>query len=118
MSESELRQFWNDRMKDAHDIQRSLSGSDRELARQAADLLERMRQLDSQRSLQDPQEAARLQSSIIQGFRALELKMGLKLQERKANLQLFNQEEVPLEYRKAVEEYYKSLARSKGNTGK
>ncbi|HEY3131481.1 MAG TPA: DUF4175 family protein [Acidobacteriota bacterium] len=118
MSESELRQFWSDRLKDAQDIQRSLSGSDRELARQAADLLERMRQLDKQRSLQDPQEVARLQSSIIQGFRALELKMGLRLQERKANLQLFNQEDVPLEYRKAVEEYYKSLARSKANTGK
>ncbi len=117
MNESEWRQFWGERMRDVQDIQRSLSG-DRELARQVADLLERMRQLDNQRSLQDPQEVARLQSSIIQGFRALELKMSLRLQGRKENLQLFNQEEVPLEYRKAVEEYYKSLARSKGNTGK
>lgn len=117
MSESEWRQFWGERMRDVQDIQRSLS-DDRELARQVADLLERMRQLDNQRSLQDPQEVARLQSSIIQGFRALELKMSLRLQGRKENLQLFNQEEVPLQYRKAVEEYYKSLARSKANTGK
>jgi hypothetical protein len=117
MSESEWRQFWNDRQRDAQEIQRAITG-DRELALQIQELLNRMRQLDNQRSLQDPEETAKLQASIVQGFRALELKMSLRLQGRKENLQVFNQDEVPLEYRKAVEEYYKSLARSAGKKEK
>ncbi|MBI4455576.1 MAG: hypothetical protein HY644_06730 [Acidobacteria bacterium] len=104
-------EFWNDRSRDATGIRRALEG-DREMTRQMDELIERMRQLGRQRAA-DPRGLEDLQSNIIQGFRALELKMSLRLQEKRENLQLFNQEDVPLEYRKAVEEYYKSLARSK-----
>ncbi|MBI2822569.1 MAG: hypothetical protein HYX74_10120 [Acidobacteria bacterium] len=109
--EPEWAQFWGERLRDAQELRRSLQ-AEKELARQVDELMERMRQLDSRRGL-DLRGIEALQASIIQGFRALELKMSLRLQERKENLQLFNQEDVPPEYRKAVEEYYKSLARSR-----
>jgi hypothetical protein len=105
------REFWNERLDEARNIRRELSG-DKELGRNIDQLLERMIQLDRQRLLNDAAEISNLRAGIIQGFKSLELKMSLRVQGGKEGFHLFNPDDVPLEYRKAVEEYYKTLARS------
>ena len=72
------------------------------------DLLARNAALSSLR-----QELQRLQSSVIEGFRQLELDLSKQLQQviSRENLHLAKDEDVPEAYRRQVEEYYKALSK-------
>jgi len=77
-------------------------------------LIRDLRTLDSDRLVNDPEEIARLQGQLVEGFRRFEFQLRRTLGEVGANeLLLSGSDEAPAEYRKLIEEYYRSLARKK-----
>lgn len=110
----QARQFEKEldlRLKEAQDLGKNLRDR-QELAKQVQDMLERMKQMKS-KMLHDDQELERLQSSVIEGFRQLELDLSKQLQQviSRENLHLAKDEDVPEAYRRQVEEYYKALSK-------
>ena len=89
----------------------------RQLARQGMDvrdvdrLLEQMRRLESMRVSNDPEEVARLQAALVEGWKLVEFQVlraavageGAAPLERRL-------EAISPEYREAVERYYRTLA--------
>ncbi|MCI0624318.1 MAG: hypothetical protein L0387_22185 [Acidobacteria bacterium] len=110
----QARQFEKEfdlRLKEAQDLSKTLRDR-QDLAKQVQDMLERMKQMKS-RMLHDAQELERLQGSVIEGFRQLELDLSKNLQQviSRENLHLAKDEDVPEAYRRQVEEYYKALSK-------
>lgn len=77
-------------------------------------LIGRMRSMEAQRVLADPDEAVRLQGQLVEGFRRFEFDLRRRLGAG-AGEQLFlsGSDDAPAGYRKAIEEYYRALAREK-----
>ena len=110
----QARQFEKEfdlRLKETQELSKDLRDR-QDLAKQVQDMLERMKQMKS-KMLQDTQELERLQSSVIEGFRQLELDLSKQLQQviSRENLHLAKDEDVPEAYRRQVEEYYKALSK-------
>jgi hypothetical protein len=77
-------------------------------------LISRMRGMESGRALSDPDEAARLQGLLVEGFRRFEFDLRRRLGVTSAEqLFLSGTDDAPAAYRKAIEEYYRALAREK-----
>jgi hypothetical protein len=90
----------------------------RDLQRQGRDvtdltqLIDKLRQLESQRAYNDPEGLARLRSSVVEGFK--EFEFGLRRQLAGADADrpvLGGNEDVPQGYRDMVNEYFKSLSK-------
>jgi len=110
----QARQFEKEldlRLKEVQELSKNLRDR-QDLARQVQDMLERMKQMKS-KMLHDAQELEQLQSSVIEGFRQLELDLSKQLQQviSRENLHLAKDEDVPEAYRRQVEEYYKALSK-------
>jgi hypothetical protein len=104
--------------REARERRRVLEGLRRELTRRGQDvgdleqLLDGLRTLESQRAYDDPAEVARLQQAVTQGFKAFEFALRRAIEGDDPNRPLLDRSaEAPAEYRKLVEEYYRSLAR-------
>ena len=111
---AQIRQEWKERLKEAERIEQAVEGDPR-LKREVGRLVGQMRRLNWERFFADPQEMARLKSQVIDGFRRLELEMGQSL--RPGLEQLLGSasvEEIPPEFRRRVEEYYRALSRQDG----
>jgi hypothetical protein len=114
LTPDQVRQFEKEyelRIKEAQEISRNLRDH-QDLAAQVKSMLARMKQMGSMKFLYDAQELERLKSTVIEGFRQLELDVSKNLQHviNKENLHLAKDEEVPELYRKQVEDYYKALS--------
>ena len=108
------RQEWQGRLQEAERIKQAVVG-DPELKREVGRLVLQMRRLNWDRFFSDPQERARLKSQVIDGFRQLELEMGQALQpDPEKLLGSASVEEIPPEFRKRVEEYYRALSSENG----
>ncbi len=102
---------WRERLREAEELRRNLEGADPNLASEAARLARRMRELELEKILADPDEVARLKSQIIDGIHQLELQISRALREgRDDYLRPVGEEEIPPEFRARVEEYYRRLA--------
>jgi hypothetical protein len=102
---------WRQRLREAEELRQSLEGADPNLASEAARLARRMRELQLEKILADPDEVARLKSQIIDGIHQLELQISRALREgRDDYLRPVGEEEIPPEFRARVEEYYRRLA--------
>jgi len=77
------------------------------------ELIRGLRDLDSARAYNDPAGLARLQAQLAEGFRRFEFDLRRKLDQAGSQLLLAGPDQAPAEYRKAIEEYYRSLARSR-----
>jgi hypothetical protein len=109
----QLRREWQERLQDAEQLQRMLADNP-ELARNAEALAREMRRIDSGRLLSNPEAIDRLKSQVIDGFRQLELELNRALQDRASSLpRQVSDEDVPAQFRKRVEEYYRSLSNSR-----
>ena len=93
---------------------RELVGQDEELSRLVQDLVRSMNNLDWQRFQGDPELMEKLRSELADKWKDLELRLRRELQmEEPDTVRLANQERVPERYRAIVEEYYRSLSKSK-----
>jgi hypothetical protein len=109
----QLRREWQERLQDAEKLQRMLADNP-DLARSAESLAREMRRLDSGRLLSNPEAIDRLKSQVIDGFRQLELELNRAVQDRAASLpRQVSDEDVPAQFRKRVEEYYRSLSNAR-----
>jgi antitoxin component HigA of HigAB toxin-antitoxin module len=99
------------RLKEAQEIGKHLSDQP-DLATQIKNIVDRMKQVGSLK-LQDETGLERLSSSVIEGFRELEIELSKSLQQQftKENLHLAKDEDIPEPYRKQVEDYYKALSK-------
>ena len=114
LTAEQRRQFEREyqlRLKEAQEIGKHLSDQP-DLASQIKNIVDRMKQVGS-RKLQDEKGLERLSSSVIEGFRELEIELSKSLQQQftKENLHLAKDEDIPEPYRKQVEDYYKALSK-------
>jgi len=77
-------------------------------------LIARMRTLEQQRAYANADEAERLQASVVDGLKAFEFALRRRVEgDQDDPPRLGGSDEVPAEFRALVEEYYRSLARSR-----
>ncbi|MEE8133628.1 MAG: hypothetical protein V3T56_01145, partial [Gemmatimonadales bacterium] len=77
-------------------------------------VLRRMRALENHREIGEPRSLADLKEAIIPGLKEFEFKLRKELGGIQDDLFVTGSGEVPEEYRKLVEEYYKNLAKRGG----
>ncbi|HET9454107.1 MAG TPA: hypothetical protein VFO66_07490, partial [Gemmatimonadaceae bacterium] len=106
----EMRQ----RLNDARALRRELSGRGVDLS-QLDRAIQRMEGLtNAGGSMSDPRAEAELREQVINGLRAFEFGLGRAFGQQPTERAFVDRAgEVPPEYRKSVEEYYRSLGRSK-----
>ena len=102
-----------ERQNDAQQLRRDLQT----LGVEATDLdalIANLRALGAIGASSNPEELARLQTQLVEGFRRFEFELRRKLGVAGADqLFLTGADEVPPDYRKLVEDYYRALARAK-----
>ena len=76
------------------------------------EILRALRQLDDPRVYQDASELQRLQSTVAEGLKRLEFGLRRQAEADTNTIVLSGSDEVPEEFRKLVQEYYRSLART------
>jgi len=114
LTPEQVRQFEKEyqlRFKEGQELARQLRHRP-DLSAQVEDILKRMKGMPTARMLADQAELARLKTSVIEGFRELELQLSRELNQiaRKENIRLTKDDDIPKEYRKQVEDYYRALS--------
>jgi hypothetical protein len=82
-------------------------------ARELEEILRKLRELEDSRVYQDVEELLALQSFVSEGIKRVEYTLRRKLGEETDRALVTGAEEVPQEFRKLVEEYYRSLSRGR-----
>ncbi len=109
----QLQSEWEQRLEEATQLQQLLR-DDPALAREAAGLLRQMREFDPGSIMDDPEKVASLKRLIIDGFHQLELEINRALSEKEGRqLRFVQSDEVPIEFREQVEEYFRRLSSQK-----
>ena len=103
----EARQYGND----AQALRGMIRPQDIE-PRQLDEIIRALRQLEDERVYQNVAELARLQAFVAEGLKRFEFGLRRKADADKGSVALTGSDEVPEAYRKLVEQYYRSLARS------
>ncbi len=103
----EVRQWTGE----ARELRGDLVAEDIDL-RELDEILSALRQLDDPRVYQDASELQRLQSMVAEGLKRLEFGLRRQAEADTNTIVLSGSDEVPEEFRKLVQEYYRSLART------
>ena len=74
-------------------------------------ILRNLRALDNDKVYQDASELARLQSQVTEGVKRFEYGLRRRLEGTGNQILLSGSDEVPEQFRKLVEQYYKSLSK-------
>jgi hypothetical protein len=110
----QIRQFmreYRERRGDAEALRRELSREGVDVA-QLNRMIEQLRALESVRVYNDPEELQRLQAAVVEGFKSFEFALRRAMEGDLRDRPLVGgTSDVPPEFRKMVEEYYKALAR-------
>ena len=80
--------------------------------RELDEIIRALRQLEDERVYQNVAELARLQAFVAEGLKRFEFGLRRKVEADKNASALTGSDEAPEEFRKLVEQYYRSLARS------
>jgi hypothetical protein len=75
------------------------------------EILSNLRRLDDERVYQDVEELARLQTQVTEGMKRFEYGLRRKIEGAGNQVLLSGSDEVPEQFRKLVEQYYKSLSK-------
>ena len=102
----EVRQFAND----AQQLRRMLQGQGID-PRALDDVLRNLRALDDDRVYQNAAELERLQSAVAEGMKRFEFNLRRQAEMKGSEVFLSGADDVPEQYRKLVEQYYKSLSK-------
>ena len=113
-SPNEIRQFTRElreRRAEAEALRRDLAATEFDAGGTIESLIRRLRDLESGRAFTDPQELARLQQSVTQGFKELEFALSRAFgQAGSQGPTLGGTSDVPPAYRELVDKYFKALA--------
>ena len=109
----QLDQRYRELAKEASGL-RQLVSEDPEFERLVRELVGSMQALDSGRFPGNPAELERLRAELLDRWRELELRLSRHLQVDKSGaVRLTGLERIPERYRSILEEYYRSISRSK-----
>ena len=108
----EARQFVND----AQQLRRMVQGQGVD-AKALDEVLRNLRALDDDRVYQDAATLERLQSAVAEGMKRFEFNLRRQAEVKGTEVFLSGSDDVPEEYRKLVEQYYKSLSKGPGKAG-
>jgi outer membrane murein-binding lipoprotein Lpp len=97
--------------RDAEALRRMLQAQKID-AKEIDALLRNLRQLDDDRVYQDVEELARLQSQVTDSAKRIEYDLRRKLEGVDSQILVSGSDEVPEQFRKVVEQYYRSLSKA------
>ncbi len=121
LTPEQIRQFsreYRERRADAEALRRELSREGVDVS-QLDRMIAQLRALESARVYNDTEELQRLQGGVVEGFKAFEFALRRAMEGDLTDRPLLGgTSDVPAEYRKMVEEYYKALARREGASRK
>jgi hypothetical protein len=115
-TDDDVRQFRGEARRYGQDLE----GLRRQLRAEGVDtrdldeILRRLKALDDDRVYRDVQELARLQAQVSDGLRRFEFGLRRTIEGDARDVLLSGSDEVPAEFKSLVEEYYRSLARQRG----
>lgn len=102
-----------ERINDARALRRDLANRGVDVS-QLDRAIGRLEALGNPLTLSDPRAEKELRTQVVEGLRAFEFQLGEKFGIRSGERVLVDRTgEIPAEYRKYVEEYYRSLGRTK-----
>ena len=112
MTPQDQRQFRNEVRQLTNDA-RALRGSlgNRDDQKALDEILKQLRELDTDKVFQDPAQFDRLQSAAAESVKRFEFNLRRKAELKGNEVLLSGDGDVPEEYRKLVEQYYKSLSK-------
>ena len=114
-SPEEIRQFrdearrWTGQGRELRDLLRQQNIDPRELD----EILRRLRELEDGRIYRDADELLKLQTTVTEGLKRFEYDLRRKVGNDADRALVTGSDEVPPEFRKLVEEYYRSLSKGK-----
>lgn len=109
----DVRQFRGEARRYAQDVEglrRALRAEGVD-SRQLDEILKRLKALDDDRVYKDVEELARLQAQVSEGLRRFEFDLRRKVEGESSDVRLTGSDDVPAEFKRLVEEYYRSLAK-------
>ena len=117
MTPQDQRQFRNEIRQMTNDA-RALRGSlgSRDDQKALDEILKQLRELDTDKVFQDPAQFNRLQASASEAVKRFEFNLRRKAELKGNEVLLSGDGEVPEEFRKLVEQYYKSLSKAPEKT--
>jgi DNA anti-recombination protein RmuC len=113
-TEEDIRQFRNEARRwtrEAENLRRMLQGQKID-PKELDALLRQLRQLEDDRIYQDVEELARLQAQVTDSAKRVEYDLRRKLEGTANQVLLSGSDEVPEQFRKLVEQYYRSLSKA------
>ena len=114
LSPDDVRQLTREareRQNEAQALRRDLQGLGLD-PKDLDDLIRRLQDLNSARVYNDPAGLAKLEAQLTDGFRRFEFDLRRKLDQSGSQLLLAGPDQAPAEYRKAIEDYYRALAKA------
>ena len=112
----QIRQFRNEsrqRALDAEQLRRLLQGQKID-AKELEEILKGLRKLDDESAYANPETIARLEQSVTDNIKRFEYTLRRRLDANASQVFLSGTDDVPEQYRKLVEQYYRSLSKSGG----
>ena len=97
-------------------LRRALQGQKMD-AKELDEVLRGLRQLDDDRVYQDAAELTRLQSEVADSMKRFEYTLRRKVEGNTNQVLLSGSDEVPEQFRKLVEQYYRSLSKAPEKAG-
>ena len=88
-------------------------GSRTSIRKELDEILKRLRELEDGRNYRDANELLRLQEQVAEGLKRFEYGLRRKVGDEADRALVSGSDEVPQEFRKLVEEYYRSLSKGK-----
>jgi hypothetical protein len=113
MTTEDVRQFRSELQRwtrEAEGLRRMLQGEKID-PREIDAMLRNLRQLNDERVYKDVEELARLQAQVTDSAKRIEYDLRRKLEANQGQILLSGSDEVPEQFRKVVEQYYRSLSK-------
>jgi len=112
----QIRQYRGEarqRAMDAEQLKRLLQGQKID-AKELEEILKGLRKLDDESAYANPETIARLEQSVTDNIKRFEYTLRRRLDANASQVFLSGTDDVPEQYRKLVEQYYRSLSKSGG----
>src|SRR4029077_20747110 len=112
----QIRQFRGEarqRTADAEQLKRLLQGQKID-AKELDEILKGLRKLDDESPYVNPETLARLEQSVTDNIKRFEYTLRRRLEANTSQVFLSGTDDVPEQYRKLVEQYYRSLSKGGG----
>ena len=115
-SAEQTRQYRGEARQRAADAEqlRRLLGQQKIDAKELDEIIKGLRKLDDESVYANPETVGRLEQSVTDNIKRFEYMLRRRLDANASQVFLSNSDDVPEQYRKLVEQYYRSLAKPGG----